>query len=210
MLGRFHTVVKQAPRPFTWLADAVSDRVPVLECAQFDDREYWSIRLAHRYIDRLVNPCFGFSGRNDVETSKVELAPPLAWAASTFGTINLVAEQSGSACFGRTLGEVAETDDHFAAEAVVDGDAVAAPHDFADIRRDLPRGADEWISLYEADGDWVFADVRLNQTVWVAAEWTGRPYQRIAVPWARAASFILWRLVDGGHVQPIELQMLAA
>ena len=131
----------------------------------------------------------------------------------TFGTINLVAEQSGTAPMGWTLAEI-EARDRVGTASLA---AEFPEHTFEDAwthrRTVLPPDASEWVSLYETDGDWLFADITRNETVWLGPEWTGEMATRFAVPWERAAAFVLWRmarLTDPGPLRPVDLRMLAA
>jgi hypothetical protein len=150
--------------------------------------------LARPFYDRLAQGCFGFDAEPGGPIPK-EVPRRLAWLRETFGTIDLVAEQSGTAPFGRTFAEVIESE--------------LGAH-LSSLRSELPADADRWVSLFEINGDWVFADVECNDTVWIGSESTGEAYRRFPVPYSRAASLVLWRLLDGGAVRPVDFEMLVS
>jgi len=190
----------KAPAPFDWLPEALAGRYPVLERSTFDEREYWHVRWTGLFDDRLASWCIGCDAEPSGRCPKA-VPEPLAWLRKTFGTFGLNAESaSGTAPFGRTLAEITARERAAFAEMEVS----LASEPFAG----LPRGAERWISLYELDGDWVFADLEKNDTVWTGLEWTGEQVVRFSVPWKRAASFILWRMLEGGIVTPLDLRML--
>jgi hypothetical protein len=206
----FREVIAAAPAPFEWLREAMSDHGPIVECSTFDDREYWHLRWSAPFRDSLAVPCFGVDA-NPRGPAPAAVPQPLAWLRETFGTIGLIAEQSGTAPFGRTFAEIVTEERE--AQATIRASLAQHPgfetaEPWHDRFAGFPPEATDWVSLYERDGDWVFADVARGATVWVGAEWTGSPESRFAVPWTRAASFILWRMLDGGYVRPIDLRML--
>jgi hypothetical protein len=207
----------EAPAPVAWMAEALRERPAVLECSRFENpeaahlREYWHVRWSHPFEDSLATACVGCDA-DPAGRCPPDVPPALAWLRNTFGTFGLVAEQSGTAPFGRTLGEVAARERASSAaiqaQASLSGFPGLSTEPFDDRFANLPRGAERWISLYEADGDWVFADIEKNETRWVGSEWTGEPVTRFAVPWESAASFILSRMLDGRDVRPENLRVL--
>lgn len=210
LLESLPATLASAPPPFEWFSEALSERVPVLELSQFDTRAYWHVRWSRPFEDSLAQPCAGCDADPAGPCPSV-VPQPLAWMRSTFGTFGLIAEQSGTAPFGRTLAEVAARERTAAAEiraALAAYPELVSGEPWHDRFAELPAGADDWISLYEADGDWVFADVVNNATVWVGGEWTGEAALRVPVPWARAASFLLARILAGASVRPDDLHAL--
>lgn len=207
-------VIGAAPAPFEWLREALSGRRAIIESAKLDDREHWHLRWTAPVGDLLADACFGVDADPRGPTPAA-VPRPLAWLRETFGTIGLIAEQSGTAPFGRTFGEIAtlEREAQTAIQASLahyPGFDASTSGPWHDRFGGFPPEAVDWVSLYECDGDWIFADITRGETVWVGGEWTGAPESRFGVPWTRAAPFVLRRLVEGGYVRPADLQTLAA
>lgn len=175
------------PPDLAWAQDVLRSRTAVLERARFDDREYWTVRLTGwGDASSLAGPCLGGTG----EAFGAGFPEPLGWLGSTFGTATLVAEQSGTAPFGRPL-----------ASFLANGELLV---------EQAPPGSDGWVALYECDGDAVFADLASGAAYWVGHEWTGEEVTELPIPWPAVAHFVLWRMLDGGWVRPSDLAMLAA
>ncbi len=176
------------PERLSFTRELLQSRTPLLERAQFDDRVYWTVRLAGWGVaSPLEHPCLGGTGER---LARSDLPEPLGWLARTFGHATLVAEQSGTAPFGRPLRD-------FLANGEL---LVESP----------PDGSDDWVALYECDGDAIFADLATGAAWWLGHEWTGDEATALRVPWPTVAVFILWRMLDGGYVRPWDLEMLAA
>ena len=185
------------PPSLEWARSTLLSRRPVLERVSCGDRLYWTVRFAPPGdVTRLHEPCFGADG--------VALAPrgaalpsPLDWLASTFGTCSLVPEQSGTAPWGRRLRAFREERSLLLPDPDIEEDA-------------LPDGSDDWLALYEVDGDALFVDPITDRVHWVGSEWTGEPETTLEIGGRAAASFVLWRMLDGGWVRPSDLARLAA
>ncbi|MBX3271000.1 MAG: hypothetical protein KF729_12115 [Sandaracinaceae bacterium] len=184
------------PDELAWARRPLRELQPVLERASFDDRVYWSVRLLPFADAKLARqPRFGADG---VALCAATLPPPLDWLARTFGTVNVVAEQSGSAPFGAPL-----------SRWLVRGRVLGFAGDEEDGGA-LPPEAAGWVLLYEADGDVLCADPASDAAYWLGGEWTGEPIVPLDAGWRAITHFVLWRLLDGGAVRPSDLAMLAA
>lgn len=179
------------PPELAWARDGLRARTPLLERVSIPPsppRLYWTVRLAGwGDASPLAHPCLGATG---VPRGRTDLPEPLGWLASTFGTANIVAEQSGTAPFGRPLADFLANQ-----ELLVDT---------------APAGSEGWVALYECDGDAIFADLDTGAAWWLGHEWTGNEATRVPVSWKAVAAFVLWRMLDGGWVRPKDLDMLAS
>lgn len=185
LLKRWPAPLDTLPGGLRFVEGELRARRPLLERSRFDDRVYWSLRLPrHGDAAGVAAACFGSTHpRPDVA-----LPQELGWLAQTFGRSDLCSEWSGSAPWGARLADVRE-------------------RLFDDVVAHLPERAGRWAALYEVDGDWIFADLEDGTAHWVGAEWTGVPDVRFA-SWRRVLRFVLWRLLDGGFVRPMDLEML--
>ena len=176
----------ELPETLEWARDSLRARRPVLERSQHDDRVYWSIRYPLRGDPKFVqSSCIGSS------TGGVPSKAPgtLGWLARTFGHVDLCSEWSGTAPWGKRLGQV-------------------APASFVEFMLpELPKGAADWWAVHEADGDWLALNAE-GALVWIGPEWTGEVQTPIAAPIERVLSFQLWRFMDGGSLLPSDLKML--
>ena len=183
------------PDELAWARGPVRELTPVLERASFDDRVYWSVRLLPFADVKLARePRFGADG---VALGDPSLPAPLGWLARTFGTVNVVAEQSGSAPFGEPL-----------SRWIAEGRVIGYSED--DDGATLPPDAADWVLLYEADGDVLCADPATDAAYWLGGEWTGEGLAPLDAGWRAITHFVLWRLLDGGWLRPSDLAMLAA
>jgi hypothetical protein len=202
----------KAPPSLGWMSHALSGREPVLELSRFEDRHHCRLRFTEHDRDSLSEACFGCVG--GVPRNRSRLPLELRWLRSTFGACDLIAERSGSAQW-RTLADIARSErdalracgKQLRAHGMVD--VLGVEDRWATIRADLPRGADAWVSIYETDGDWLFVDVERDKTIWVGSEWTGQNALTFDIPWRRAVSFVLWRMIDGRSLRPSDFEMLA-
>ena len=152
------------------------------------NRVAWSLRLPLRGDPkRLAEPCFSCREGDVVSES---LPEDLAWLASTFGDCFVETDCSGTAPWGVPLG----SQQHRMFEGALEA---------------LPASAANWVVLYEADGDWLCADLESGKAHWSGHEWTGRP--DVGYPtWRSVMHFVFWRILDGGFVRPTDLEMLFA
>lgn len=182
-------LLEAIPPAFAWAWGALQARKPILERAELvGDRVAWSVRLPlYGDLERLEGPCFGCRA---LEGTPAGLPEDLGWLASTLGDCFVETDCSGTAPWGIPLGSVADR--------MFDGMLEA-----------LPQEAVDWVVLYEADGDWLCADLVSGRAHWAGTEWTGEP--DVGYPsWRPVMHFVLWRLLDGGFVRPSDLGMLFA
>ncbi|MEM6790079.1 MAG: hypothetical protein AAF715_21345 [Myxococcota bacterium] len=189
LAATWREVWETMPGAFTWAKGTLQGLEPLIERAELvGDRVAWSVRFPlYGDPERLAQPCF--SCREGGAVSEA-LPDDLAWLASVFGDCFIETDCSGSAPWGVLLGSVKNR--------MFDG-----------VLDDLPPQAADWVVLYELDGDWLCADLESGRAHWTGREWTGEP--DLAYPsWRPVMHFILWRLLDGGHVVPPDLDMLFA
>lgn len=186
------------PSSLAWSSELLATREAVLERAAFDDRVYWSVRLARAgTLGELSRPCIGADG---IARGTTDLPAPWSWLAA-LGRLDLVAEQSGSSSWGATLSDRRRQGMlPWTVSALDDGEDGF----------ELPDGSDDWLELYEVDGDVVYADPEGGRVHWVGGEWSGDPITSFDLDWHATAHFILWRMLDGGFVRPTDLEMLVA
>lgn len=177
------------PPAFGWARGTLQGRRPLIERAELaGNRVAWSLRLPLRGDPkRLAEPCFSCREGDVVSES---LPEDLAWLASTFGDCFVETDCSGTAPWGVPLG----SQQHRMFEGALEA---------------LPASAANWVVLYEADGDWLCADLESGKAHWSGHEWTGRP--DVGYPtWRSVMHFVFWRILDGGFVRPTDLEMLFA
>lgn len=190
LIASFHAwpkILETLPETLKWAHGGLRARKPVLERSLHNgDRLYWALRYPmNGKTEHLEEVCFGTS------TGGVSSDAPglLGWLARTFGHVDLCSEWSGTAPWGQRLGK-------------------AAPPVFREyMLPELPDGAADWWALYEVDGDWVALNAD-GAPVWVGPEWTGHAMSPLPPSAERTLSFLFWRLLEGGFVQPTDLEML--
>jgi hypothetical protein len=189
LTATWRQVWETIPPAFAWARGLLQGCQPLLERAELvGDRVAWSVRLPlHGDVERLAKPCFSCREGDAVSES---LPDEIAWLASTFGDCFVETDCSGTAPWGVPLGSVRHRMFEGALEA-------------------LPPQAVDWVVLYEADGDWLCADLESGKAHWTGMEWTGQP--DVGYPsWRPVMHFVLWRMLDGGFVRPSDLDMLFA
>lgn len=185
------------PPSLAWAAEELGAREAVLERASFGHGVTWTVRLpVCGRLESLGRPCLGANGFR----TATELPTPLDWIAA-LGRLDISAQRSGTAAWGASLAERR-------AEEMLPW--MLLPGDAQEDLIQLPDGSDDWLELYEVDGDSVFADPENGRVVWLGGEWTGEQITTIDLDWRAAAHFIFWRLLEARHVRPADLQMLAA
>lgn len=186
--------LEHLPESLEWARDSLRAREPILERACMDeDRVYWSVRfpLFGEIAPDQVPPM----GATGLSLASSTLPEPLQWLAETFGTLSIEVETSGTAPLGWSVAAMRRTGNFFFSQ---------------EYSQPLPPEADEWVALYEADGDVLVADLVRGNAIWLGHEWTGETQSDMGIGWEAALHFILWRMLDGGYVRPGDLEMLAA
>lgn len=185
------------PSCFSWANEKIGLRHPMLERVEMTEDVFrWEVRLRHdEELGPPAWPCLGFH-----EGTRPENLPaPLAWLASTFGTATLEPYSSGTAPWGSRFGSMLDDEDS----------CLLIKNDIDEGLR-LPKGCRDWVMLYEADGDAVFADLKTGRTYWTGGENTGEAFTDLQLDWMAATQFILWRLADDHKISPCDLGMMSA
>jgi hypothetical protein len=190
----WHAALDQLPSSFQWAKGDLRARTLLLERSTFPGpppseslRVYWSLRyVLLNDLKRLKAPCFGSRSGG----TRCDAPGAYGWLARTFGTVCLAEEESGTAHWGQRLGQI---------------DPMRM---FDDTMESLPPQAKDWWVLYELDGDWVAWDAKEDRIHWTGTEWTGFADQAIQAPAQRVISFMFWRLLEAGRIQPSDLEML--
>lgn len=196
--------VSGLPEGLAWLAGTLRGHEPMVSrtiCER--ERVYWHVRLV-RGGARMLR----YAGPGLLEKSPAAdgvarcddpaaLPAPLDWLATMFGTTSLGPELSNTSKWGRPLGAIVDNRH----ESLVSDPELAAL---------LPEGSREWVSLYEADGDVLVADLKGGGTYWMGSEWTGDVCTDMRLPWRAVVPFLVWSHFEGRAVTPHDLRMLAA
>lgn len=159
------------------------------------DRVYWNVRfpLYGKIDPKVAVPPVGATG---ISRTQAALPEPLHWMARTFGTLSLEIETSGTAPLGWTVAAMRREGCFFFSDP--------------EMGPSLPAEAEDWVALYEADGDVLVADLAGGNAFWLGHEWTGQALSDMGVRWESALHFIFWRMLDGAYVSPLDLKMIAA
>lgn len=192
-LARWPQALAAAPSELAWAAESLKARKPVIERTRREDGHIiWALRYPlYGRFEHANDPCFGSLAREDALPTAAEGLPqPLRWLGDTFGHAFVELMSSGTAPWGRRLGEVRDR--------MFDG-----------VWETLPAVAANWWVLYETDGDWLAADPETGKAYWTGIEWNGGDTYGYPC-YRRVLNFILWRLLDHGWISPQDLNMLFA